>query len=209
MKTSSTHSPLHIARDLIETDSFSGREHLADLVRDRRAILQYVAFYKALLTHEQYPPPEPLSEEERRLLLGGGVHASGVGHATLLRLLRDPDALLALHTAVGEAPAPGSPWHPEHLVAAPTEALPRHESQGERATRFGVEETWADDRKAPPWVAALERLPEEQRDVVELRYREGLTLSAIAEIVQASPATVAARLAVGLARLRTELESAR
>jgi len=50
--------------------------------------------------------------------------------------------------------------------------------------------------------AALERLPIEQREIVELKTSGGLTLAEIAEITGTPPGTVATRYRTAIARLR-------
>lgn len=54
----------------------------------------------------------------------------------------------------------------------------------------------------------LERLPTEQREVIVLKVWHGMTFGAIAELVEASPNTVAARYRYGLAKIRKRLEEA-
>ncbi len=50
--------------------------------------------------------------------------------------------------------------------------------------------------------AALERLPVEQREIVELKTSAGLTLAEIADVTGTPPGTVATRYRAALARLR-------
>ncbi|REK12346.1 MAG: RNA polymerase sigma factor [Planctomycetota bacterium] len=50
--------------------------------------------------------------------------------------------------------------------------------------------------------AALERLPKEQREIVELKAYAGLTLREIAEVTSLPPGTVATRYRAALGRLR-------
>lgn len=55
-------------------------------------------------------------------------------------------------------------------------------------------------------VAALQALPDHQREVVVLRYYQELSLAEIAEILNIPVGTVKSRLSLGLQRLRTVLE---
>jgi RNA polymerase sigma-70 factor (ECF subfamily) len=55
--------------------------------------------------------------------------------------------------------------------------------------------------------AAVQALPEEQREVVVLKEYQGLTFHEIAEALNVPPSTVKTRLYRGLGQLRRELES--
>ena len=73
-----------------------------------------------------------------------------------------------------------------------------------------------DDREASsphPWldsslVAALQRLPVRQREVIALRVLLDLDIAATAQILGIPPGTVSSHLRRGLATLRSELPSA-
>jgi len=64
------------------------------------------------------------------------------------------------------------------------------------------EDPTAVDETAEMVAAALARLPEEQREIVELKAYAGLTLREIAEATALPPGTVATRYRTALARLR-------
>lgn len=68
---------------------------------------------------------------------------------------------------------------------------------------YGNEAAAAEARDAVQF--ALARLPEEQREIVELKAFGGLTLREIAETTGLPPGTVATRYRAGLERLRTWL----
>jgi RNA polymerase sigma-70 factor (ECF subfamily) len=63
------------------------------------------------------------------------------------------------------------------------------------------------DERAVLLVRTLERLSEEQRDAIRLRYLEGLPVAAIADEMNRSVHSVAGLIRRGLERLRTELRS--
>jgi RNA polymerase sigma-70 factor (ECF subfamily) len=54
--------------------------------------------------------------------------------------------------------------------------------------------------------AALDRLPDEQREVLELMYFEGLTQTQVAERTRQPLGTVKSRALLAMRRLRTALE---
>ena len=63
------------------------------------------------------------------------------------------------------------------------------------------------DERAVLLVRTLERLSEEQRDAIRLRYLEGLPVATIADEMTRSVHSVAGLIRRGLERLRTELRS--
>lgn len=63
------------------------------------------------------------------------------------------------------------------------------------------------DERAVMLVRTLERLPEEQREAIRLRYLEGLPVAGIAEEMDRSVHSVAGLIRRGLERLRTDLRS--
>jgi len=63
------------------------------------------------------------------------------------------------------------------------------------------------DERAVLLVRTLERLSEEQRDAIRLRYLEGLPVAAIADEMNRSVHLVAGLIRRGLERLRTELRT--
>jgi len=63
------------------------------------------------------------------------------------------------------------------------------------------------DERAVLLVRTLERLSEEQRDAIRLRYLEGLPVAAIADEMNRSVHSVAGLIRRGLERLRTELRT--
>ena len=64
----------------------------------------------------------------------------------------------------------------------------------------------APDRLPPEYLTeSLRHLPPAQREVVELRYRDGLTTPEIAELLDCAPGTVKSRLHYGLRKLATWL----
>jgi RNA polymerase sigma-70 factor, ECF subfamily len=71
----------------------------------------------------------------------------------------------------------------------------------------GEDPTLAPDRQAVR--RALEQLPAEQRQVLELGYFEGLSSSEIAERVRAPIGTVKSRVAAALSKLRAAVEVSR
>lgn len=58
----------------------------------------------------------------------------------------------------------------------------------------------------PGLIAALQRLPDQQRTVVALVHAFGWTQSEVAELLEVSPSTVHEHLTRAMARLRVELE---
>ncbi len=56
--------------------------------------------------------------------------------------------------------------------------------------------------------AALERLPDDQRQAVELHYLKGLSVAELSEVMDRSPAAVGSLVRRGLKKLRDQLESA-
>jgi RNA polymerase sigma-70 factor, ECF subfamily len=74
--------------------------------------------------------------------------------------------------------------------------------------RTGPNPTWEDALRrtsATEVRAALEGLPEEQRQALELAYFEGYTYREVAEMTGVAPGTAAGRLRLGLAKLRGAL----
>lgn len=74
----------------------------------------------------------------------------------------------------------------------------RHRAKGVRA----VEDRTAPDELSETLAAALARLPEEQREIVELKAYAGLTLREIADVAALPPGTVATRYRTAILRLR-------
>lgn len=72
-------------------------------------------------------------------------------------------------------------------------------------TRRRVDELEREDTHRAVW-AALRMLPPEQAEVVVLKTWEGLTFAEIAELLDASPNTVASRYAYGLQKLANRLQ---
>ena len=89
---------------------------------------------------------------------------------------------------------------PEHAIAT------REEWQAARAELAKLETEQAERNDQLVRLAvALETLPDEQREAVELHYWQGWTLAQIATHQDRSPASVAGLVHRGLARLRKSL----
>jgi RNA polymerase sigma-70 factor (ECF subfamily) len=86
-------------------------------------------------------------------------------------------------------------------LPAPDAVVDAHGAQG------GEDPTLGPDRQAVR--RALEQLPAEQRQVLELGYFEGLSSSEIAERVRAPIGTVKSRVAAALTKLRAAVEVSR
>jgi RNA polymerase sigma-70 factor (ECF subfamily) len=138
----------------------------------------------------------------------------------ILRIVQDPaDAADVLQEVFWEAwqaaasydPARGSPeaWI---VMRARTRAIDRVRAVRRRGVTFvaPVDEALAVDRADPAARVAdravvadvLERLPEHQREVIELAYYGGLTQAEIAERLKQPLGTVKTRMRTGLLRLR-------
>ncbi|HSC73584.1 MAG TPA: sigma-70 family RNA polymerase sigma factor [Gaiellaceae bacterium] len=110
----------------------------------------------------------------------------------------------------------GAPFRPWLLRIVANEASNRRRSAGRRAglvLRAAAEEPSGDAAPSPEaalltaerratLLAAVEELPEEQRDVVALRYFLGLSETEVAETLAIPPGTVKSRTARALERLR-------
>ena len=158
----------------------------------------------------------------------------GVVHGMLQDADEAEDVLLETFRLVWErvTPVPDRPGAPEGLMPwllriARNKAIDRLRAH-RRRTALGRQFLAADpfrleDRQwsepgvlaRPGWQVhqavrgALEQLPEEQRQVVELSYYQGMTQSAIAERLAIPLGTVKTRLRLALGRLRTSLASVR
>lgn len=116
----------------------------------------------------------------------------------LVRVAADPDLLRAVKY----------PW-PYLLRMVRNEALliMRHRKKASTAsdlsdliTRHAVDEVEQEETHRAIW-AALRRLPSQQSEVVVLKIWEELTFAEIAQILDASPSTVASRYRYALAKL--------
>ncbi len=110
----------------------------------------------------------------------------------------------------------GAPFRPWLLRIVANEASNRRRSAGRRAAlalRAAAEEPSGDAAPSPEaalltaeqrstLLAAVEELPEEQRDVVALRYFLGLSEAEVAETLAIPQGTVKSRTARALDRLR-------
>ena len=110
----------------------------------------------------------------------------------------------------------GAPFRPWLLRIVANEASNRRRSAGRRASlvlRAAAEEPSGDAAPSPEaellsaeqratLLAAVETLPEEQRDVVALRYFLGLSEAEVAETLAIPQGTVKSRTARALERLR-------
>lgn len=110
----------------------------------------------------------------------------------------------------------GAPFRPWLLRIVANEASNRRRSAGRRASlvlRAAAEEPSGGAAPSPEaalltaerratLLAAVEELPEEQRDVVALRYFLGLSETEVAETLAIPPGTVKSRTARALERLR-------
>jgi RNA polymerase sigma-70 factor, ECF subfamily len=110
----------------------------------------------------------------------------------------------------------GSPFRPWLLRIVANEASNRRRSAGRRASlalRAAAEEPSGDAAPSPEaallsaeqrttLLAAVEELPDEQRDVVALRYFLGLSEAEVAEALAIPQGTVKSRTARALERLR-------
>jgi len=110
----------------------------------------------------------------------------------------------------------GSPFRPWLLRIVANEASNRRRSAGRRAglaLRAAAEEPWGGAAPSPEvalltaeqrttLLAAVEGLPDEQRDVVALRYFLDLSEAEVAETLGIPPGTVKSRTSRALERLR-------
>lgn len=110
----------------------------------------------------------------------------------------------------------GAPFRPWLLRIVANEASNRRRSAGRRASlalRAAAEEPSGDAAPSPEaallsaeqramLLAAVDKLPEEQRDVVALRYFLGLSEAEVAETLAIPQGTVKSRTARALERLR-------
>ena len=110
----------------------------------------------------------------------------------------------------------GAPFRPWLLRIVANEASNRRRSAGRRASlalRAATEEPSGGAAPSPEaallsaeqrstLLAAVEQLPEEQRDVLALRYFLGLSEAEVAETLAIPPGTVKSRTARALERLR-------
>jgi RNA polymerase sigma factor (sigma-70 family) len=114
----------------------------------------------------------------------------------------------------------GAPFRPWLLRIVANEASNRRRSAGRRAglaLRAATQEPSGDAAPSPEaallsseqrasLLAAIEQLPEEQRDVVALRYFLGLSEAEVAETLGIPPGTVKSRNARALERLRVSYD---
>jgi RNA polymerase sigma-70 factor (ECF subfamily) len=126
----------------------------------------------------------------------------------IVRIVHDPaNAADVLEDVFWEAwqaapsydPARGSPeaWL---VTRARTRAVDRVRAVRRRGETFVAPR---DEARAAALVASLlERLPEHQREAIELAYYGGLTQTEIAERLEQPPDTVKTRMRLGLSRLR-------
>lgn len=181
----------------------------------------------------------PGGEELIRRMAGGDRDACGsfydryapLVYPLILRIVREPaDAADVLQEVFWEAwqaaaaydPSRGSPeaWI---VVRARTRAIDRVRATRRRSKTFVAA---LDDAMASPpaepggdvaertadrsvMKGALARLPEAQREVIELAYYGGLTQTEIAERLKQPLGTVKTRIRLGLERLRETMEQAR
>jgi RNA polymerase sigma factor (sigma-70 family) len=131
------------------------------------------------------------------------------------------EAMLKAYLALGRF-RDGSPFRPWLLAIVANEARNRARSSGRRAAlalRAGIEPA---ERSAPgadvavlagarrgTLLAALERLSDEHREVVALRYLLDLSEGECAAVLRCRPGTVKSRASRALDRLRVELEEER
>ena len=131
------------------------------------------------------------------------------------------DAFLKAWHALGRFRA-GAPFRPWLLTIVAREAGTRRRSAGRRAAwtaRAAQDERWAPPAAAEPTevavlqrertaalLAALGRLDERDREVVELRHVLGLSERETAGVLGVRPGTVKSRLSRALDRLRADLE---
>lgn len=143
---------------------------------------------------------QPLYEAKAAGLILYG-RALGLGHCEAEDVLQETFlALLQLERR---------PAEPEHycLRAFRNRALNYRRTVWRRLTRELESQRWferdtgesADERRA---MAALARLPREQREVIVLKIWNGLTFEAIGRLFEISPNTVAGRFRYGMMKLR-------
>ena len=149
-----------------------------------------------------------------------------LAYPLILRIVQEPaDAADVLQEVFWEAwqaaasydPARGSPeaWI---VMRARTRAIDRVRAVRRRGETFvaPVDEALAADRRDLAEAVAdrtdvagvLERLPEHQREVIELAYFGGLTQTEIAERIKQPLGTVKTRMRTGLSRLREIMKPA-
>jgi RNA polymerase sigma-70 factor (ECF subfamily) len=133
--------------------------------------------------------------------LGSRDDADDLLQQTFLRMARAPQKLASVENLPGYV-----------FTIARNEAarLLADKSRMRRASQLVADdlfcEATSDDRAtreaAEELTAALERLPIEQREIVELKTSGGLTLAEVAEVTGLPPGTVATRYRTAIARLR-------
>ncbi len=121
------------------------------------------------------------------------------------------------HAALRRPPAPGVPLRAwltavgQHLAAMLRRSDVRRERRERAAARGmdgrGTAELAAESEAQQRLLAAVNALPEAMRDVVLLRFLEGLPPRTIAQRLQVPVATVRTRLQRALARLREQLDA--
>jgi RNA polymerase sigma factor (sigma-70 family) len=112
--------------------------------------------------------------------------------------------------ALGKPPHDVVPWLYRVVRNKAIDASRMAERRGRREAAAGSRRPWfaeaeADGLKADDAVAALERLPVDEREVIIARLWGGLNFERIAEIAGCSPSTAFRRYSAGIEALRKEL----
>jgi RNA polymerase sigma-70 factor (ECF subfamily) len=149
---------------------------------------------------------DPLMGYLYRLARGDRSLAQDLAQETFLRALRGINGY--------DPPRPFKPW----LYAIATNLARNHYASADtRRTGDAVEEDYgADDppdarllerEEARAVIAALDTLPDHQREVIVLYFYQSLSLQAIADTLAIPLGTVKSRLSIGVSRLREQIKA--
>jgi RNA polymerase sigma-70 factor (ECF subfamily) len=136
--------------------------------------------------------------------LGSRADADDVLQETFVRLVRARRKLRGVSNPIAYAFAVARNEAARLLERRGREAYQRQIDASELLVEAASDDCEAREA-AESLAAALARLPEEQREAVELKTYAGLTLAEIAEVTGAPPGTVATRYRTAVGRLKDEL----
>ncbi len=149
---------------------------------------------------------DPLLGYLYRLARGDRSLAQDMAQETFLRALRGIGGY--------EYPRPFKPW----LYAIATNLARNHYTSADtRRTGDAVDDDYGEDDppdagllehdEAQAVVAALDLLPDHQREVIVLYFYQSLSLQAIADTLAIPLGTVKSRLSIGVSRLREQIKA--